>query len=87
MLLTPPHRDDRPAPARDAADYHITTFAIGGDPTFHILPSDELDSNWEEPPPCDPWFGSIYTGYSYSNHMSNRGITGIIKVASRLSTC
>ncbi|KAK1234336.1 hypothetical protein PQX77_002475 [Marasmius sp. AFHP31] len=36
------------SPAKDAVEYHITKFAIGGDPKFHIPPSDELDRNWED---------------------------------------
>ena len=53
ILLTPLHCDDRSAPARDVVEYHITKFAIQGDPNFHIPPSVELDRNWEDLYQCN----------------------------------
>ncbi|KAF7324952.1 hypothetical protein MKEN_00537600 [Mycena kentingensis (nom. inval.)] len=36
------------SPAQDAVEYGVTTYAIGGDPKFHIPPSPQLDANWDD---------------------------------------
>ncbi|KAF7303634.1 hypothetical protein MIND_00592700 [Mycena indigotica] len=36
------------SPAQDAVEYGLTSYAIGGDPKFHIQPSPELDANWDD---------------------------------------
>ncbi|KAJ7062078.1 hypothetical protein C8F01DRAFT_1251894 [Mycena amicta] len=36
------------SPAQDAIEVGVTSYAIGGDPKFHIPPSPELDANWND---------------------------------------
>jgi hypothetical protein len=36
------------APAQDAVEYGITTYAIGGDKRFHVPPSPALDEAWSD---------------------------------------